>query len=95
MYLLSIFPGPQWGEEMYREPGVMIKKLKASVHSLTTSIISDLSCPKGRTEAGVRQRLAGRRVCLSGTESGKDEYRVREDQRTEDTLSKLPINSEF
>lgn len=50
----------------------MIKKLKASVHSLTTSIISDLSCPKGRTEAGVTQRLAGRRVCLSGTESGKD-----------------------
>lgn len=75
----------------------MIEKLKASIHSLMTSIISDLPHAKGGAEAGVRQRLAGRWASLPVKDRvwQDHEYKVREDQRTEDTWSKLPINSEF
>lgn len=62
-----------------------------------TSIISDLPHAKGGAEAGVRQRLAGRWASLPVRDRvwQDHEYKVREDQRTEDTWSKLPINSEF
>lgn len=56
------------------QPGILTRKLKASIHSSMTLVISDKLCFRGMAEAGIRQKQADRQAggFACRAQSGKD-----------------------